>query len=120
MGAYLSMQQGHFLGESCCCCCSVSMCGICAVRRPAVVSLLLLLLSRCCYPCSCRSNGARVIGEGGELVRRPFDPQEMEAVMRQPAPSGAADGDVLAVLRKGYAVGDRLVRPALVVVAYED
>jgi molecular chaperone GrpE (heat shock protein) len=38
----------------------------------------------------------------------------------QPDPAGAADAVVLAVLRKGYAVGDKLVRPALVVVAYED
>jgi molecular chaperone GrpE len=53
-------------------------------------------------------------------VGKPFDPEEMEAVMRQPAPAGFADGDVLSVLRKGYAVGDKLVRPALVVVAYED
>lgn len=51
---------------------------------------------------------------------KPFDPEEMEAVMRQPAPAGFADGDVLSVLRKGYAVGNKLVRPALVVVAYED
>lgn len=61
-----------------------------------------------------------MVGDNGDLVGRQFDPQEMEAVMRQPAPAGAADGDVLSVLRKGYAVGDRLVRPALVVVAYED
>ena len=68
----------------------------------------------------CRAQGARVIGGAGELVGQPFDPQEMEAVMRQPAPAGFADGDVLSVLRKGYAVGDKLVRPALVVVAYDD
>ena len=38
----------------------------------------------------------------------------------EPDPAGVADGDVLAVLRKGYAVGGKLVRPALVVVAYEE
>lgn len=61
-----------------------------------------------------------MLGADGDLVGKPFDPQEMEAVMRQPAPAGFSDGDVLTVLRKGYAVGDKLVRPALVVVAYED
>jgi molecular chaperone GrpE len=62
----------------------------------------------------------RIVGADGSLVGKPFDPEEMEAVMRQPAPAGFTDGDVLSVLRKGYAVGDKLVRPALVVVAYED
>ena len=68
----------------------------------------------------CRSQGVTVIGEGDDVVGQAFDPALMEAVMRQPAPAGCADGDVLRVLRKGYAVGERLVRPALVVVAYED
>lgn len=76
--------------------------------------------SCCTCLCLCRSQGARIVGANGDLVGKPFDPQEMEAVMRQPAPAGVADGDVLTVLRKGYAVGDKLVRPALVVVAYED
>lgn len=67
-----------------------------------------------------KSQGVTVIGEGDDVEGHPFDPAHMEAVMRQPAPAGAADGDVLRVLRKGYAVGERLVRPALVVVAYED
>lgn len=77
---------------------------------PALLTSLLL----------CRSQGVTVIGEGDDVEGHPFDPAHMEAVMRQPAPAGAADGDVLRVLRKGYAVGERLVRPALVVVAYED
>lgn len=61
-----------------------------------------------------------MLGQDGDLEGKPFDPAEMEAVMRQPAPAGFGDGEVLKVLRKGYAIGDRLVRPALVVVAYED
>lgn len=67
-----------------------------------------------------RSQGVSVIGEGDDVVGTSFDPAHMEAVMRQPAPAGFSDGDVLGVLRKGYTVGDRLVRPALVIVAYED
>jgi molecular chaperone GrpE len=72
-----------------------------------------------CLVC-CRAQGVTVIGEGDDVVGKAFDPNHMEAVMRQPAPAGVADGDVLQVLRKGYAVGERLVRPALVIVAYED
>jgi molecular chaperone GrpE len=60
-----------------------------------------------------------VVGENGGLVGQQFDPATMEAVMRQPAPAGVRDGEVLQVLRAGYAVGERLVRPALVVVAYD-
>lgn len=55
-----------------------------------------------------------------EQEGRLFDPGEHEAVMRQPAPPGVADGSVLKVLRAGYRVGERLVRPALVIVAYEE
>lgn len=62
-----------------------------------------------------------MIGEQDDtVVGRPFDPAHMEAVMRQPASAGFSDGDVLRVLRKGYSVGNKLVRAALVVVAYED
>lgn len=49
-----------------------------------------------------------------------FDPATMEAVMRALATAGLGDGDVLRVLRCGYRIGERLLRPALVVVAYED
>lgn len=62
-----------------------------------------------------------IIGEDSDsVVGSRFDPAHMEAVMRQPAPAGFSDGDVLRVLRKGYSVGDKLVRAALVTVAYED
>lgn len=49
-------------------------------------------------------------------VGHPFDPQLHEAMALQP--SGTAEpGSVLMVLQKGYRVGERLLRPARVVVA---
>jgi molecular chaperone GrpE len=45
-----------------------------------------------------------------------FDPQVHEAIMREALPGFAPDS-VTRVLRAGYRVGDRLVRPALVAVA---
>jgi molecular chaperone GrpE len=47
-----------------------------------------------------------------------FDPQLHEAMSLQPAP-GATPGSVLAVMQRGYRLGDRLLRPARVVVAGE-
>jgi len=44
-----------------------------------------------------------------------FDPHVHEALMAQP--SEAAEGSVLDVVQKGYKLGDRVVRPARVVVA---
>jgi molecular chaperone GrpE len=73
--------------------------------------------------------------EGVELIRRdlvsllegqgvkvedprgqPFDPLRHQALSYDPAP-GFRDGTVVSVLRKGYSLRDRLLRPALVVVA---
>lgn len=54
---------------------------------------------------------------GAEQEGAPFDPNIHEAVMRQPPPPGVGDDTVLRVLRAGYSVGERLVRPALVIVA---
>ncbi|MCC5793306.1 MAG: nucleotide exchange factor GrpE [Chromatiales bacterium] len=48
----------------------------------------------------------------------PFDPQLHEAMSMQPA-GEAVPGSVLAVLQKGYRLGERLLRPARVVVAGE-
>jgi molecular chaperone GrpE len=48
-----------------------------------------------------------------------FDPSRHEALAHEPAP-GFAEGDVVEVLRKGYAFRDRLLRPALVKVAKEE
>jgi molecular chaperone GrpE len=44
-----------------------------------------------------------------------FDPHVHEALLSQP--SEAAEGDVIEVLQKGYRLGDRVLRPARVVVA---
>ena len=45
-----------------------------------------------------------------------FDPHVHEALLAQPA-EDAESGHVLQVLQKGYRLGDRLVRPARVIVA---
>ncbi len=51
-----------------------------------------------------------------EALGRPFDPHQHEAVAHEPSPEAAPD-TVLRVLRKGYRMGDRLLRAAQVVVA---
>jgi molecular chaperone GrpE len=45
-----------------------------------------------------------------------FDPHVHEAMLTQPG-NGAEPGSVLQVLQRGYRVGDRVVRPAKVIVA---
>jgi molecular chaperone GrpE len=45
-----------------------------------------------------------------------FDPHVHEALLAQPAPD-LEQGDVLQVLQKGYRLGDRVLRPARVIVA---
>jgi molecular chaperone GrpE len=45
----------------------------------------------------------------------PFDPHTQEALLSQP--SEEAEGTVIQVLQKGYRLGDRVLRPARVVVA---
>lgn len=47
---------------------------------------------------------------------RPFDPEAHQALSHEPA-AHVADGIILEVLRKGYRLKDRLLRPALVKVA---
>ena len=44
-----------------------------------------------------------------------FDPHVHEALLSQP--SEAAEGDVIEVVQKGYKLGDKVLRPARVVVA---
>jgi molecular chaperone GrpE len=44
-----------------------------------------------------------------------FDPHEHEALLTQP--SEAAEGEILEVIQKGYRLGDRVLRPARVVVS---
>jgi molecular chaperone GrpE len=49
-------------------------------------------------------------------VGEPFDPQQHEAMSMVPAPD-AEPNSIVAVVQKGYTLNDRLVRPAMVVVA---
>ena len=56
-------------------------------------------------------NGLTEIGADGK-----FDPHVHEALLAQPAEDREA-GDVLDVIQKGYRIGDRVVRPARVIVA---
>lgn len=49
-------------------------------------------------------------------VEGPFDPHVHEALLTQPG-DGAEEGDVLQVLQKGYRLGERVLRPARVIVA---
>jgi molecular chaperone GrpE len=51
-----------------------------------------------------------------EAVGKPFDPHEHEAVVREERPD-VPDGTVLAELQRGYRIRDRVLRPAMVVVA---
>jgi molecular chaperone GrpE len=57
-------------------------------------------------------NGIEVVDPSGEK----FDPNRHEALSTQPV-EGTEGGVVVEVLQKGYALGDRLVRPARVVVS---
>ena len=60
-------------------------------------------------------NGMTPIHPQGE----PFDPDWHQAISQVAAPD-AAPGSVVQVFQKGYALNDRLLRPALVVVAAGD
>lgn len=51
-----------------------------------------------------------------DAVGAEFDPNLHEAVVHEASP-GHRDGEVIGELRKGYAIGDRLLRPAMVKVA---
>lgn len=51
-----------------------------------------------------------------EARGKPFDPNEHEAVSQMES-ADAAPGTVMDVLQTGYRIGERLLRPALVVVA---
>ena len=52
-------------------------------------------------------------------VGEPFDPQLHEAMSMVPSPD-AEPNSVIAVMQKGYTLNDRLVRPAMVMVAKAD
>ena len=53
-----------------------------------------------------------------EAIGHDFDPNIHEAVAYEPAP-GRREGEIIGELRKGYRIGDRLVRPSMVRVAQE-
>lgn len=50
-------------------------------------------------------------------VGKPFDPEYHQAMTTQPADEGVDANTVLTVFQKGYLLNDRLIRPAMVVVA---
>ncbi|CRD59979.1 nucleotide exchange factor GrpE [Stenotrophomonas thermophila] len=51
-------------------------------------------------------------------IGQPFNPEHHQAISQAPTP-GAAPGSVVTVFQKGYLLNERLLRPALVVVAAE-
>jgi molecular chaperone GrpE len=51
-----------------------------------------------------------------EALGADFDPHLHQAVSSEPA-EGRRDGEVVEVLRKGYLLNERLLRPAMVKVA---
>jgi molecular chaperone GrpE len=59
------------------------------------------------------SEGVRAVeAEAG----KPFDPREHEAIANVPG-TGRAEGEIVDVIRRGYKLRDRVLRPALVAVA---
>lgn len=62
----------------------------------------------------------KVAGENGMTVIDPvgqtFDPEQHQAISEAAAP-GTAPGSIVQVFQKGYRLNERLLRPALVVVA---
>jgi len=48
---------------------------------------------------------------------QPFDPSLHEAVSTTSVAAGMADGQIVGVIRPGYAIGDEVLRPAMVAVA---
>ncbi len=61
-------------------------------------------------------HGVRPIDAAG----RPFDPACHEAATTVPVTDPAQDGIVVGVIRQGYAIGDEVLRPAVVAVAAFD
>ncbi len=65
----------------------------------------------------------KVAGDHGLAVvdplGQPFDPEHHQAIS-QADPGEAAPGSVVQVFQKGYRLNERLLRPALVVVARQD
>lgn len=51
-----------------------------------------------------------------EAQGQPFDPNQHQAVMQQPA-AGVPPGNIVQVLEQGYTIHDRVLRPARVIVS---
>ena len=52
-----------------------------------------------------------------DVIGQPFNEEEHEALMQQPAPDGQAPGHVIGELQKGYRMADRVIRHAKVIVS---
>jgi len=52
-----------------------------------------------------------------EAMDQPFDPTRHEAATMVPVTDPAQDGIVVGVIRQGYAIGEDVLRPAVVAVA---
>jgi molecular chaperone GrpE len=61
------------------------------------------------------AEGVQAMGGEGE----PFDPRTQQAISYEDS-ADVPDGTVLRVLKRGYHIGDRVLRPALVAVARND
>lgn len=61
-------------------------------------------------------NGLTLLDPAGQ----PFNPEHHQAISQVDAPEGVAPGAVVTVFQKGYLLNERLLRPALVVVARVD
>ncbi|WP_442684151.1 nucleotide exchange factor GrpE [Stenotrophomonas sp. JC08] len=66
----------------------------------------------------------KVAGDNGlsllDPVGEAFNPEHHQAISQVDAPAGVAPGAVVTVFQKGYLLNERLLRPALVVVARVD
>ena len=56
------------------------------------------------------------VGEIETTAGTPFDPRQHEAIANVPG-TGRAEGEIVDVVRRGYRLRDRVIRPALVAVA---
>jgi molecular chaperone GrpE len=61
------------------------------------------------------AEGVQAMGGEGE----PFDPRTQQAISYEDA-TDMPDGTVMKILQRGYTIGDRVLRPALVAVARND
>ena len=71
-----------------------------------------MTLTRKMFDDALEKHGVKVVDPQGEV----FDPEFHQAMTMQPS-AEAAPGTVLTVMQKGYLLNDRLIRPAMVVVA---